>query len=182
LLTGESSEVGGGLAEALGVVLAFLADGLLEDFLLALEVYEGGGGDAVGFGEAVEGVGGRFVVEERVEEAMAHQGVDSGGDVGVFRDGEIGEVEEVGLVTKAAGVTIEGGEADSVVGEVELEVESAIGGGLAIDDRVVEFEAEVRGELGKDGGPGFNVVEGVRKRVVRGHVSPRANLNKPKKS
>ena len=64
------------------------------------------------------------------------------GDVG--RVGQ-GELEHVGLGTAAAAVVVEGGDADVVGGEVELGVEVAIGGRIAVDAGLIETTAEVGG-------------------------------------
>jgi hypothetical protein len=151
----------GGFLEAVGIVGALFAGGVLDELLLPLKAEEGGGGDAVGIGEALKGAGGGVAVQQGLKEAVANELVDGGGDIGVIGDSELGQIEQVGLVANATGVVVEGGEANAVVGELELVEHGAVGGRIAVDEGLVEEAAGIGRELGEEGGVGFDFMAGM---------------------
>ena len=107
------------------------------------------GGDSPGVDQAVERAGRDVLVDGGIEDAIGEERREGLGEVGRARLGELGEVEHVGLGAEAAGVVVEGGDADVVGGEVELRVEVAIGGRIAVDDGLIETAAEVEGSFSK---------------------------------
>jgi len=147
--------------------------------LLPLEVVELGGetaagevclaGDAVGVGEALNGAGGASFVNGGFEEAVGEdvgEEVVGGGTVG---EGDSGEFEEGGVYADATGVVVEGGETDAAGGEIELVEDGLVGGGLAVNDGLVDSAAEVGVGLVEDGGLGVNGFEVGRGGLVIGH-------------
>ncbi len=103
-------------------------------------------------GETMEGgSGGGFVVEQNGEESATEELREEGGHVGVARFESGGCLVEVDSVAEVMGVAMKGADTYAIGGELEIFVTTGEAGGLAVEDGVVEFHAQVGRKLFQDG-------------------------------
>jgi hypothetical protein len=128
-----------------------------------------GGRDRGDFLGAVGATG----MEEEFDESAGEQLLNGFAGVTVILRGEVGDLGKVGAVSKSAGIAVEGGVGDAILGEFELHPDALKGGRDAVDDGEVELASEVGRELVEE--RGLIVVVGS---MGRGHelVPPRIFL------
>jgi hypothetical protein len=106
----------------------------------------GPGDDPVRVDEAMKGARRGVLFHAGIEDATAGNLGKDLAEVGVFGACQLGHFDEGGNGAEAAGIVVEGGKTDAVIGKPELFEEPMIGGGIAIDDGSVELTAEVGSE------------------------------------
>ncbi len=133
-----------------------------------LDAEGNGDGGAPGDDKAVDLVEIRGLLQgEGFEEALGEQMRQKAGKLGLPRERKFGDGQESSVEPQAAGVAVEGGEAEAGVGEAELVIDGAMGGRVSIDDGPVDLPAEVGGEFFEDGGV---EVEGREGSLIAGAV------------